>query len=54
MKTALVQKCILNHKESVKLEGNDIEEMYVVDAILHFDSVLSLPYLVYVERKINI
>lgn len=56
MKTALLQKCILNHRESVKLEGNGNEEIWVVDvaAILHFDSVPSLLYLVWDERKINI
>lgn len=48
MKTALLQKCILNHRESVKLEGNGNEEIWVVDvaAILHFNSVPSLLYLV--------
>ena len=39
-KTALVQKCILNHRGSVKLS--------------HFDSVPSLLYLAYVERKMDI
>ena len=48
MKTALLQKCILNHRESVKLEENGNEEIWVVDvaAILHFNSVPSLLYLV--------
>jgi len=48
MKTALLQKCILNHIESVNLEENGIEKICVVNvaAILHFDSVLSLLYLV--------
>ena len=32
MKTALLQKCILNHRGSVKLERNSIEELCVADA----------------------
>ena len=55
-KMALVQKCILNHRGSVKLKRNSIEELYVADAdaISHFDSVPSLLYLAYVERKMDI
>ncbi len=55
-KTALVQKCILNHRGSVKLGRTSIEELYVADAdaISHFDSVPSLLYLAYVERKMDI
>lgn len=39
-KTALVQKCILNHRGSVKLGRTSIEELCVADAdaISHFDS----------------
>ena len=52
MKTALLQKCILNHRGSVKLERNSIEELCVADAdaVSHFDSVPSLLYLAYVEK----
>ena len=55
-KTALVQKCILNHRGSVKLGRTSIEELCVADAdaISHFDSVPSLLYLAYVERKMDI
>ena len=50
MKTALLQKCILNHRGSVKLERNSIEELCVA----HFDSVPSLLYLAYVEKGMDI
>ena len=55
-KMALVQKCILNHRGSVKLKRNSIEELYVADAdaISHFDSVPSLLYLAYVEKGMDI
>lgn len=55
-KIALVQKCILNHRGSVKLERNSIEELCVedADAISHFDSVPSLLYLAYVEKGTDI
>lgn len=55
-KMALVQKCILNHRGSVKLERNSIEELCVADAdaISHFDSVPSLLYLAYVEKGMDI
>ena len=55
-KTALVQKGILNHRGSVKLGRTSIEELCVADAdaISHFDSVPSLLYLAYVERKMDI
>lgn len=53
---AFVQKCILNHRGSVKLERNSIEELYVADAdaISHFDSVPGLLYLAYVEKGMDI
>lgn len=56
MKTALLQKCILNHRGSVKLERNSIEELCVADAdaVSHFDSVPSLLYLAYVEKGMDI
>lgn len=55
-KTELVQKCVFNHRGSVNLEKLSKEELCVVDAdaISHFDSVPSLLYLAYVERKMNI
>lgn len=55
-KIALVHKCILNHRGSVKLERNSIEELCVADAdaISHFDSVPSLLYLAYVEKGMDI
>ena len=55
-KTELVQKCILNHRGSVKREKNSREELCVADAdaISHFDNVPSLFYLAYAERKMSI
>lgn len=55
-KIVLVQKCIKNHRGSVCTEKNSIEELCVADAdaISHFDSVPSLLYLAYVERKMGI
>ena len=55
-KIALVQKCILNHRGSVKLERNSIEELCVADAyaISHFDSVPGLLYLAYVKKGMDI
>ena len=54
-KILLVQKCIKNHRGSISLEKNSIEELCVADAdaISHFDSIPSLLYLVYAERKMN-
>lgn len=51
-----VQKCIRNHRGSVYIDKNSIEELCVADAdaISHFDSVPSLLYLAYVERKMSI
>lgn len=55
-KIARVQECIRNHRGSVCLEKNSIEELCVADAdaISHFDSVPSLLYLAYVERQMSI
>lgn len=55
-KIALVQKCIRNHRGSKCMEKNSIEELCVADAdaISHFDSVPSLLYLAYAERKMDI
>lgn len=55
-KMELVQKCVFNHRGRVNLEKLSKEELCVADAdaISHFDSVPSLLYLAYVERKMNI
>jgi uncharacterized protein len=55
-KTVQVQSCILNHRGSISGERLSLEEICVADAdaISHFDSVPSLLYLAYVERKLNI
>lgn len=55
-KIQIVQKCIQNHRGSVNLHKNSVEELCVADAdaISHFDSVPSLLYLAYVERQMNI
>lgn len=55
-KIALVQECIKNHRGSVNLERNSLEELCVADAdaISHFDSVPSLLYLAYVQRGMEI
>lgn len=55
-KTAKVQSCVLNHRGSISGERLSLEEMCVADAdaISHFDSVPSLLYLAYVERKMSI
>ena len=52
-KTALVQKCILNHRGSELKDKSSIEEICVADgdAISHFDNLPSLLYLAYVIRK---
>lgn len=51
-----VQSCVLNHRGSVSVERLTAEELCVADAdaISHFDSVPSLFYLAYVERKMSI
>lgn len=52
-KTALVQKCILNHRGSELRDRSSIEEICVADgdAVSHFDNLPSLLYLAYVIRK---
>ena len=49
-KIYLVQECIRNHRGSVSLTKNTLEELCVADgdAISHFDSV---PSLLYLEKK---
>ena len=51
-----VQNCIKNHRGSVCMDKNNVEELCVADAdaISHFDSVPSLLYLAYVERQMSI
>lgn len=55
-KIPLVQACIRNHRGSVHMDKNSVEELCVAnaDAISHFDSVPSLLYLAYAERKMGI
>ena len=55
-KISVVQKCIQNHRGSITLERNSIEELCVADAdaISHFDSLPSLLYLAYVQRGMGI
>jgi len=55
-KIQMVQNCIRKHRGSVLIEKDSIEEICVAeaDAISHFDSIPSLLYLAYVERKMNI
>ena len=55
-KISLVQKCIKNHRGSVNLERNSIEELCVADAdaISHFDSLPGLLYLAYVQKGMEI
>ncbi len=55
-KIYLVQECIRNHRGSVNLEKNSLEELCVADAdaISHFESVPSLLYLAYVQNGMGI
>ncbi len=55
-KIHLVQECIRNHRGSVNLSKNTLEELCVADAdaISHFDSVPSLLYLAYVQKEMGI
>lgn len=55
-KIVRVQACVLNHRGSISGERLSLEEQCVADAdaISHFDSVPSLLYLAYVERKMDI
>lgn len=54
-KIPIVQNCIKNHRGSVHLNKNSVEELCVADAdaISHFDSIPSLLYLAYVERQMK-
>ncbi len=51
-KISLVQDCIKNHRGSVRVEKNSVEELCVADAdaISHFDDVPGLLYLAFVEK----
>lgn len=55
-KINLVQECIRNHRGSIGLTKNTLEELCVADAdaISHFDSVPSLLYLAYVQKEMGI
>ena len=55
-KIPLVKACIRNHRGSVHMDKSSVEELCVADAdaISHFDSVPSLLYLAYAERKMGI
>ena len=54
--TALVQRCILNHRGSRRMEKHSPEEICVADAdaVSHFDAVPSLFYLAFVNRDLGI
>ncbi|MCI8526051.1 MAG: HD domain-containing protein [Oscillospiraceae bacterium] len=56
IKIDLVQACIRNHRGSVNFTKSTLEELCVADAdaISHFDSVPSLLYFAYVQRKMGI
>jgi len=55
-KIELVKLCILNHRGSVLKEKTTKEEICVADAdaISHYDTLPSLLYLAFVQRKLNI
>lgn len=55
-KIPLVQECIRNHRGSLSVDRNSIEEICVADAdaISHFDSIPSLLYLAYVRKQLSI
>ena len=53
-KIELVKACILNHRGSIDNKRLSKEEQIIADAISHFDSILSLLYLAYRERNMNI
>ena len=55
-KIELVKKCILNHRGSLDNKRLSKEEQIIADAdaISHFDSIPSLLYLAYKEKKMSI
>ncbi len=55
-KIELVKLCILNHRGSVLKEKTTKEEICIADAdaISHYDTLPSLFYLAFVQRKLNI
>jgi uncharacterized protein len=55
-KIELVKLCILNHRGSVLKEKTTKEEICVADAdaISHYDTLPSLFYLAFVQRKMNL
>ncbi len=50
------RKTLKNHRGSINLEKNGLEELCVADAdaISHFDSIPSLLYLAYVQKGMTI
>lgn len=54
--SSLVKLCILNHRGSILKEKTTKEEICVADAdaISHYDTLPSLLYLAFVQRKLNI
>ena len=55
-KIGVIKNCILNHRGSEPMDKLTVEEKCVADAdaISHFDSIPSLLYLAYVNRKLDI
>lgn len=55
-KIELVKLCILNHRGSILKQKTTKEEICVADAdaISHYDTLPSLLYLAFVQRKLNI
>lgn len=55
-KIELVKRCIINHRGSILNDKLTIEEKIVADAdaISHFDSIPSLLYLAYANKKMDI
>ena len=52
----MVKLCILNHRGSILKQKTTKEEICVADAdaISHYDTLPSLLYLAFVQRKLNI
>lgn len=56
IKIDVIKNCILNHRGSKLIDKRTVEEKCVADAdaISHFDSIPSLFYLAYINRKLDI
>ena len=54
-KIPIVQNCIRNHRGSVYINKQNVEEICVADAdaISHFDNIPGLLYLVYAEKHLS-